>query len=141
VGYRWYDAKHIRPLFPFGFGLSYTTFRMSGLQVSPSSSGATVQVAVTNTGDRAGAEVVQAYVSDPPAAHEPPKQLKGYAKLFLLPGETRVVTLTLDTRAFSYWATSTHRWQVARGCYVVRVGDSSAHLPLRATVARGGATC
>ena len=141
VGYRWYDAKHVRPLFPFGFGLSYTTFRYSHLRVLPTTAGAAVSFDVTNTGPRAGAEVAQLYVSDPPAEHEPPKQLKGFAKVTLLPGETVQVTLALDRRSFAYWSMRTQSWRVAPGCYVVRVGGSSASLPLRGMVPRGGAAC
>jgi beta-glucosidase len=141
VGYRWYDARHIAPLFPFGFGLSYTTFRYSHLRVSPTSAGAVVRFDVTNTGSRAGAEVAQLYVSDPAAAHEPPKQLKGFAKVLLRAGQTRSVTLTLDRRAFAYWSVVSHAWRVAPGCYDVRVGGSSAALPLHGVVGRGGVRC
>ncbi|HMC71995.1 MAG TPA: glycoside hydrolase family 3 C-terminal domain-containing protein, partial [Mycobacteriales bacterium] len=141
VGYRWYDAKHITPLFPFGFGLSYTTFRYGHLHVTPTPSGAVVRFTVTNTGNRTGADVAQLYLSSPASAHEPPKQLKSYNKVLLLPGQTQTVTLTLDTRAFSYWNTSAHGWRVASGCYVVHVGDSSRNLPLRGVVGRGGAHC
>jgi beta-glucosidase len=141
VGYRWYDAKRITPLFPFGFGLSYTTFRFGGLHVTPTSSGAVVRFTVTNTGDHTGADVAQLYLSSPRSAHEPPKQLKGYLKVLLLPGQTKTVTLSLDKRAFSYWNTASASWRVARGCYVVRVGDSSRSLPLRDVVSRGGARC
>ncbi|MDX6220441.1 MAG: beta-glucosidase [Frankiales bacterium] len=141
VGYRWYDAKHITPLFPFGFGLSYTSFRYSGLTVTPTASGATASFAITNTGKRAGAEVAQLYVSDPPAAQEPPKQLKGYSKVALQPGQTKRVTLSLDARAFQHWSTATHSWQTATGCYAVKVGGSSDSLPLTGAVGRGGAIC
>jgi beta-glucosidase len=141
VGYRWYDAKNITPLFPFGLGLSYTTFRFGNLHVTPTSTGAVVRFTVTNTGSRTGAEVAQVYLSSPVAAQEPPKQLKGYNKLLLLPGQTKTVTLSLDQRAFSYWSTASSSWKVATGCYAVRVGDSSRNLPLNATVGRGGARC
>src|SRR3954468_2872522 len=80
VGYRWYDAKHIKPLFPFGFGLSYTTFGYSRMHVRPTKHGAVVRFRVTNSGSVTGADVAQLYVFDPTAAHEPPKQLKGYVK-------------------------------------------------------------
>jgi beta-glucosidase len=133
VGYRWYDAKHIVPLFPFGFGLSYTSFRYSGLHIA----GTTVSFDVTNTGTRAGAEVAQLYMSTPAPAHEPPKQLKGYRKVMLQPGRTAHVSLSLDTRAFQYWRTATHSWQTATGCYPVRVGGSSASLPLTGVIGRG----
>lgn len=140
VGYRWYDAHHLRPLFPFGFGLSYTSFRYSGLRVRPTASGAVVSLRVTNTGRRSGAAVPQVYLSDPRAAHEPPKQLVGYDNLRLRAGQSRRVTLRLGRRAFSHW-THRHGWTVAPGCYVVRAGSSSADLPLAATVGRGGARC
>jgi beta-glucosidase len=136
VGYRWYDAKHIAPLFPFGYGLSYTSFRYSHLSVR----GTSVSFDVTNTGKRAGAEVAQLYLSSPAAAHEPPKALKGYRKVSLKPGQMTRVTLTLGTRAFQYWSTATHSWQTARGCYTVRVGGSSASLPLHGVIGRG-ASC
>src|SRR5436190_20749539 len=77
VGYRWYDAKHITPLFPFGFGLSYTTFRFGDLHLTPTSDRVVARFSVTNTGNRTGAEVAELYLSSPAAAHEPPKQLKG----------------------------------------------------------------
>jgi beta-glucosidase len=141
VGYRWYDAKRIKPLFPFGFGLSYTTFRYSHLHVTPTRTGAVVRFTVTNVGQRTGAEVAQVYLFDPPAAHEPPKQLKGYDKVLLLPGQTKTVTLRLDRRAFSYWSSQAGGWRVAAGCYGIGVGGSSRSLHLRGTVSRGGARC
>ena len=141
VGYRWYDAKNLTPLFPFGFGLSYTTFAFSGLTVSTTKTGATATFTVTNTGSRDGAEVAQLYVGDPPAAGEPPKQLKGYQKVKLAAGQAKQVTLSLDQRAFSHWDTKTHSWKVTTGCYALLVGDSSRSLPLTAKVGRGGATC
>ncbi|MFN2537749.1 MAG: beta-glucosidase [Mycobacteriales bacterium] len=137
VGYRWYDAKRITPLFPFGFGLSYTTFRYSGLQVS----GTTVSFDVTNTGSRTGAEAAQLYVGFPTAAHEPRKQLKGYRKVQLRPGQTARINLSLDARAFQYWRTASHSWATAPGCYTVRVGGSSASLPLSGLMRLGAAAC
>src|SRR3954469_9661981 len=141
VGYRWYDAKHITPLFPFGFGLSYTTFRYGHLRVRPTARGAVVRFTVTNTGSMSGAEVAQLYLSSPPGAHEPPKQLKRYAKVMLLPGRSTTVRLTLDRRAFSYWSTAGHAWRVAPGCYIIRAGGSPRSLPLRSLVARGRVHC
>lgn len=141
VGYRWYDAKHITPLFPFGFGLSYTTFHYSGLHLRPTSQGAIARFSVTNVGRRSGAEVSQLYVSDPRKAHEPPKQLKGYTKVVLAAGQTKTITLNLDKRSFSYWSTRRNGWTVAPGCYTVRVGDSSASLPLKTVISRSGVTC
>ncbi|MGZ4178946.1 MAG: beta-glucosidase [Solirubrobacteraceae bacterium] len=144
VGYRWYDAKNIAPLFPFGFGLSYTSFDLRNLSVSAApggQTGANVSFDVVNTGARAGAEVPQLYVDDPPAAGEPPRQLKGFTKVPLNPGESRRVTLSLDSRSFAHWDTASGTWQVTPGCYGVDVGRSSRDLPLTATLAVGGASC
>jgi beta-glucosidase len=136
VGYRWYDAKNIEPLFPFGFGLSYTTFAVTNLTVTPyvTNEDVRVSVDVSNTGSRAGAEVVQVYVAAPINAGEPPKQLKGFAKVQLQPGETRRVTISLNQRAFSYWNTSFGEWVLAPGAHEILVGTSSRDLPLHASV-------
>jgi beta-glucosidase len=137
VGYRWYAANHETPLFPFGFGLSYTSFRFGNLVVSPqpdSTGQVSVGVDVTNTGSRAGADVAQVYVTDPAAAGEPPRQLKGFARVVLAPGQTRHVTLHLDQRAFSIWNSDAQAWTTIHGRYAVQVGDSSASLPLSAPV-------
>ena len=133
VGYRWYDARNIAPLFPFGFGLSYTTFGYSGLSVSSTkSAGVTVSFTLSNTGSRAGAEVAQVYVGYPSSAGEPPHQLRGYQKVFLAPGESKAVSVTLAPQAFAYWDTSRNAWTVAGGTYQVLVGGSSRNLPLQA---------
>ncbi|MCW2946367.1 MAG: bglX [Actinoallomurus sp.] len=137
IGYRWYDGQDITPLFPFGYGLSYTTFRYGDLSVSRAlAPGGHVRVGVdvTNTGSRAGADVAQVYLSAPASAGEPPRQLKGFQKVYLRPGQTRHVTFTLDQRAFSVWDPAVHAWTTVRGQYQVSVGDSSRDLPLRATV-------
>jgi beta-glucosidase len=136
VGYRWYQARKVAPLFPFGFGLSYTTFRFGNLQVARGT-GRTVTVSadVTNTGARPGAEVVQVYVGQPAATGEPPWQLKAFAKVRLAPGETRHVRFTLDARAFAHWDVATDGWVVAPGDYAIGVGNSSANLPLQAHIA------
>ena len=140
VGYRWYDARHSAPLFAFGSGLSYTTFRFGGLRVVADprhpQAPVTVRAEITNTGSRTGTDVVQAYVGDPAATGEPPRQLKGFEKVTLAPGRTRQVTIELDPRAFAQWDTAANGWTVAAGRYQVLVGDSSANLPLRATVVR-----
>jgi beta-glucosidase len=137
VGYRWYDAQGQDPLFPFGYGLSYTTFAFRHLSVSPRldpGGHVTASVDVTNTGRRAGSDVVQAYVSFPASAGEPPRQLKGFAKVNLRPGQTKRVTLRLDERAFSVWDPAAQQWTTVDGKYQVSVGDSSRNLPLTGTV-------
>jgi len=138
VGYRYWTTTGKHPLFPFGYGLSYTTFKFSNLEAPASAtSGSTVTVSfdVTNIGTVAGAEVAQLYVSDPTAkVDRPARELKGFAKVRLAPGETQHVTLTLDARAFSYWDESTHKWTIDPGKFVVRVGDSSENTPLDAEI-------
>ena len=137
VGYRWYDQKQITPLYCFGDGLSYTTFDYSGLKViKASGGGATVSFSVTNSGKRSGAEVPQVYVAFPSAAGEPPLQLKGFDKVSLAPGETRKVTIGLDSRAFSYWGAS--GWTVTAGKYGINVGSSSCDIRLQGQITMAG---
>jgi beta-glucosidase len=136
VGYRWYDDHGISPLFPFGHGLSYTSFIYSNLQVvSAPSGGGTAQVAfdVTNSGSRAGAEVAQLYVGAPSFnyAGEPLKQLRGYSRVALEPGQTQHVVLPVGSRAVSYWSTASHGWQAENGCHPVLVGSSSRDIRLQ----------
>src|SRR5262249_52297328 len=120
----------------FGFGLSYTTFELSNLSAAPPGGDGVASVAldVKNTGAREGAEVVQVYVAAPVAAGEPPKQLKGFAKVSLKAGETKHVTITLDPRAFSIWDTDKNRWTVVPGRHEVLAGSSSRDLPLHGEV-------
>jgi beta-glucosidase len=138
VGYRYWTTTGKHPLYPFGFGLSYTTFSFSKLEAPASAaSGSTVPVSfdVTNTGSVAGAEVAQLYVSDPSAkATRPERELKGFDKVRLAPGETRRVTIDLDARAFSYWDSTAHKWTIDPGKFVIRVGNSSENTPLSADV-------
>jgi beta-glucosidase len=138
VGYRYWTTTGRHPLFPFGYGLSYTTFKFSRLEAPASAaSGSAVSVSfdVTNTGNVVGAEVAQLYVSDPSAqADRPERELKGFAKVRLAPGETKHVTLTLDARAFSYWDTPAHKWIIDPGKFILRVGDSSENTPLHADI-------
>src|SRR3954470_9718989 len=142
VGYRWYDSQGLEPLFPFGFGLSYTTFKISAVHVKAGkNTRATVTAKVTNTGDRAGAEVPQLYVGMPASTGEPPKQLKGYDKLQLAPGETKTATFKLDRRSFSQFDANANAWTVAKGCYTITVGNSSRDAAQQQTVAIGGAKC
>jgi len=136
VGYRYWTTMGKHPLFPFGFGLSYTKFSFSSLKVpATAASGSTVPVSfdVTNAGAVAGAEVAQLYVSDPSAkATRPERELKGFEKVRLAPGETKHVTLNLDARAFSYWDEAAHAWTIDPGKFVIRLGDSSENTPLTA---------
>jgi beta-glucosidase len=129
VGYRYWTSTGKHPLFPFGFGLSYTRFRFSDLKVPAAASSQTpirVTVEVTNMGKVAAAEVAQLYISDPSApVDRPERELKGFAKLRLEPGESQQVVFSLDRRSFSYWDVKTHGWTVAPGRFVIRVGDSS----------------
>jgi beta-glucosidase len=137
VGYRHYDRNGITPLFPFGHGLSYTTYAYSGLTVTPASDGTvTVAADVTNTGSRFGGEIVQLYVGAPSGAPVPipPQQLKGFQKARVAPGQTVRVTFQLDQRAFSYWDVASHSWKVTAGTYPILVGSSSRDIRLRGNV-------
>lgn len=137
VGYRHFDRSgHPRPLFPFGFGLSYTTFKYGHLTVLPRAlegeGPVTVSFEVTNTGGREGAEVAEVYVV-PPAGKlpRPVKELKGFAKVSLKPGETQRVSVTLDRRAVSYFDVASRSWKATPGAHSVLVGGSSQDLPLK----------
>lgn len=126
VGYRYYTKKQIPVLFPFGHGLSYTTFAYAGLTLSKSSMKDTdivdVSVKVKNTGDRPGKEVVQLYVSDRESSvFRPVRELKGFQKVELAPGEEKTVTFTLDRRAFAYWNTQIHDWHVESGIFDIEI--------------------
>ena len=143
VGYRHYDAQNIEPLFPFGFGLSYTTFGYKNLSVSahkislkhnPSPT-VTIEFDVTNTGKRAGEEIAELYIGLPSTADvpQPPKQLKGFKKISIKTGKTRHIRLRLDARALSYWNMANHDWEILPGTYRVMVGGSSRDLPLQST--------
>ncbi|QHA08102.1 hypothetical protein GQF42_36875 [Streptomyces broussonetiae] len=142
VGYRWYQDTDRTPLFPFGYGLSYTTFKLSHLRRDPgrvtagagTSSKITLSVDVTNTGKRTGSDVVQAYIGHPKSAGEPPKELKAFAKVTLKAGQTRNVTLTLDGDALRTWDSNAHAWTVLDGTSPVHVGESSADTPLATSV-------
>ena len=121
VGYRWYNAHNATPAFPFGHGLSYTTFALAGLRASPTR----VTVTVTNTGRRPGAAAPQLYLTFPPSAGEPPGQLRGFAQAQLQPGESAEVRFPLRARDMSVWNATTHAWQLVHGSFGVAVGLSS----------------
>jgi beta-glucosidase len=137
VGYRWYDAKSETPLFPFGFGLSYTSFRFSDLRISSPAVTGTGNVGVTgtitNTGSRTGSDVAQLYVGDPSATGEPPRNLEGFQRVTLKPGQSARVSFTLTPAQLSWWSDSANGWTQSPGRYQVYVGDASAlaNLPLR----------
>ncbi len=139
VGYRGFDKRQIQPLFPFGYGLSYTTFRLSNLQLSSptlvSGGRVTANVRVTNTGQRAGAQVVQLYVCDPnPKIDKPVRELKGFAKVFLQAGQSQNVSLQLSPRDFAWCDVRAKGWRANAGTYQIEIGDSSRNLTQRATV-------
>ena len=135
VGYRYYQTAGVPVAFPFGHGLSYTSFAYSDLKASADG----VTLTVTNTGDRAGAEIVQLYVAKPDAKiFRPAQELKGFAKVPLRPGESRTVVIPLDDKAFRYWNTQTDRWEIEGGQYELRVGASCADIRLTAAVEVAG---
>ena len=135
VGYRYYQTAGVPVAFPFGYGLSYTSFAYSNLQAASNG----VTLTITNTGKRAGAEIVQLYVAKPRAeVFRPAQELKGFAKVQLQPGESKTVTIPLDDKAFRYWNTKTDSWEVEGGSYELRVGASSADIRLTAVVEVAG---
>jgi beta-glucosidase len=138
VGYRYYQHFGQRPLFPFGYGQSYTRFSFRRMRIRRVGNGRfAVSVQVLNTGLRAGYAVVELYVGDPRSTGEPPNQLKGFAKLQLARGAMRTVTIKLDRQDFETWSTSHDGWTLTPGQYSIRVGSSSSALPLSQTVAVG----
>lgn len=139
VGYRYYDAKKMEVLFPFGHGLSYTRFAYSNLVLDKKNikdtDTLTVSVDVTNIGDCIGKEVVQLYVENARGAVTRPEQeLKGFEKVSLMPGETKTVTFTLEKRAFAYWNTSLSDWHVESGSYRIKIGGSSRDIAVEEAV-------
>ena len=135
VGYRWFDTKKIEPLFPFGYGLSYTKFKYSNLKLVPGSEAPglplTVEFELANTGKRAGAEVAQVYVQEiSPSVPRPLKELKGFKKVFLQPGEKQKVSVALDRNAFAHYDPDKKAWVADKGDYKILVGSSSRDLLL-----------
>ena len=147
IGYRWFDTKKIEPLFPFGFGLSYTHFTYANLKLAPGDVSAdaagtvNVQCDLTNAGDRDGADVAEVYVHQQhPTLFRPEQELKGFAKTFLKAGETKTVTIPLDARAFAFYDPQQHGWTAEKDDFDIRVGDSSRDLPLHGTWTRATAS-
>jgi beta-glucosidase len=148
LGYRWYDAHRFTPLFPFGFGLSYTNFSFSRLRIQPVRTRgldpnarpgqivAVIHAVLANAGPRPGSDVAQLYLADPTSTGEPPRQLRGFARLTLASRHRTSVTMRLTARELAYWGARSGRWKLAPGSYGVYLGDSSAltDLPLRASL-------
>ena len=135
VGYRGYEKNKVKPLFPFGYGLSYTTFKFGKVTATPEGAGATVTFDVTNTGKVKGADVAQVYVSDTHAkVPRPARELKGFARVELGPGETKSVSIKLDARAFAFYDVAAKKWMIDPGKFTVHVGDSVEATPEEATV-------
>jgi len=136
VGYRWYDKNKVRPLFPFGYGLSYTSFAYRDPSVAPAGDGYDVTFTLTNTGRRAGKEVAQVYLGASPEVSAPQadKALAGYTKVELGPGQSRRVTVHIDGQQLKYWNSTTHGWSTGSGTRPVYIGSSSVDLPLETRV-------
>jgi beta-glucosidase len=135
MGYRFYDAHNVTPLFPFGFGLSYTTYKYSNLKITAGSGNtATVTFDITNTGSRSGSEIAELYVNMPAAAGEPPRQLKGFQKIALAAGATGHASIALNARSFQYWDVSTNAWAITPGTYQIQVGASSRNILLQGSL-------
>lgn len=130
VGYKWFDAEDKEPLFPFGYGLSYTTFEYSALHAGMDQ----VSFTVRNTGKRAGAEIAEVYAGLPSAAQEPPKRLVGWEKIPLEPGESKTVNVRLEPKFLSIFNEKTDSWELLHGTYTFFVGGSSRNTPLTAKV-------
>jgi beta-glucosidase len=138
VGYRHFDRSAIKPLFPFGYGLSYSRFDYSDLKITHGPPGskdlATISFTIKNVGLREAAEIAELYVGDSHASvPRPPKELKGFAKVNLQPGESKQVTLPLNRRAFSFFDVTTHNWKAEPGDFAILVGSSSADIQLKGT--------
>jgi beta-glucosidase len=137
VGYKWYDAEKKPVLFPFGYGLSYTTYKYAGLTATPgASSGDKVKVSftVTNIGTREGAEITEVYAALPESAQEPPKRLVGFSKVKLAAGAKQTVTIDIDPKYLSIFDEAKDAWSLIPGDYTIMVGGSSDKLPLKATI-------
>ncbi|HEX6880085.1 MAG TPA: glycoside hydrolase family 3 C-terminal domain-containing protein [Terriglobales bacterium] len=133
VGYKWYDAENKEVLFPFGHGLSYTTYAYSDLKVTPGQQ-TTITFSVKNTGQREGAEIAQVYAALPASAAEPPKRLVGFSKVWLKPGESKQVTVSVEPKYLSIFDEPSNAWKLVPGSYTILVGGSSRELPLKQQV-------
>jgi len=135
VGYRYFDTKKVEPLFPFGHGLSYTTFEFSDLLVEKVGTDINISLTVTNTGTREGSEVVQLYVQDPKSSlPRPDKELKSFTKVFLRPAQSERVTLVLSENAFQYFDDKQNAWVLEPGVFKLLVGNSSKGIKLTAEI-------
>lgn len=135
IGYRYFDTAHVRVAFPFGFGLSYTTFEYSDLAISPNG----VTFNIKNTGKREGKEVAQLYVGlRGSEVMRPEKELKGFSKVSLKPGETKQITIPFDDKTFRYFNVKTNKWEIEKGIYDIYVGSSSRDLLLQGTIEQAG---
>jgi beta-glucosidase len=132
IGYRWYQSQNITPLFPFGYGLSYTTFSFSNLSVGAFNANGTAKVTatITNTGKVAGADVAQMYVGDPAASDDPPEQLRGFQRVSLTSGQSATVSFPLTIHDLADWSPTDNQWEAQAGTYTIKVGDASSNLPL-----------
>jgi beta-glucosidase len=128
VGYKWYETEHKTPLFPFGFGLSYTTFTYSALTVD--SAAKTARFTIRNTGTRAGTEIAEVYATLPKGSDEPYQRLAGFARIALAPGKSKTVTVSIDPRVLQTFDESDKSWNLVAGSYKILVGPSSDHTPL-----------
>jgi beta-glucosidase len=133
VGYKWYDAEKKPVLFPFGYGLSYTSYKYAGLQVTTEKA-VKVTFTLANTGARSGAEIAEVYASLPASAQEPPKRLVGWSKVKLNAGEKKTVTVEIDPKYLSIFDEQKDGWTLVPGDYTLLVGGSSHDLPLKAVV-------
>ncbi|MBK6964778.1 MAG: glycoside hydrolase family 3 C-terminal domain-containing protein [Bacteroidales bacterium] len=135
VGYRYFDKQNLEPVYPFGYGLSYTGFSFSNLKLTQKSGQVVVECTVTNTGKMAGAEVAQLYVAPlNPLVDRPVKELKGFEKVYLKPGESAGIKLVLENEAFGYFDEKSHQWKTDTGTYEIQMGNSSRNILLKESI-------